>query len=89
MNRKNYRTAEPPDIIVAIDWIDASSQEGPITSAELSGVHELRTVGWLIRENDEQITICMDYVPGNEEFRDVQHILKINVRKRTEFTVKP
>lgn len=88
MNRKSYNELTEPNIIACIEWMDASTQKGPLTLADLAGVHVLRSVGWLIRENEEQVTIAMDYVPGNEEYRDVQHILKRNVITRKEYKAK-
>jgi hypothetical protein len=85
---KPFGEPQPPDTIACIEWIDASGQEGPINRHELTGVFRILTVGWLIRENHEHVTLCMDYVPGSDEFREVQHILKINVVKRREYKVK-
>lgn len=87
-NRKTAGATSPPTTITFIEWIDASSQAGPVTRADLTGVHHLRSVGWLVRENAEHISICQDYVPATDEFRDVLHILKRNVIKRREFKVK-
>lgn len=84
--RREYGKVNPPNTIVCVEWIDASYQDGPIDFTELSGVFRMYSTGWLIRENDEHVSIGMDYVPENNTYRHVQHILKINIKSIREFT---
>lgn len=85
---KPHDQPPPPDTIAFIEWRDSSGQPGPVGRMDLSGVHKMLTVGWLIRENGDHVTLCQDYVPSTDEFREVVHILKTNVVRRKEFKVK-
>lgn len=80
--------AQQPETITLLEWIDASGQTGPVSRSELCGPLPLLTAGFLVCESDESISVCQDYIPKHDEFREVQHILKKNVIKRKEFKVK-
>lgn len=81
----NFGVPEPPSTIACIEWIDASGEAGPLTRDELGGLMTLRSVGWLIRETDDQVSICMDYEPTTKVFREIQHIAKVNIVSRKEY----
>lgn len=47
----------------------------------LGSLKQLRTVGLLVRETPELISVAMEYCGEDDTYRDVTHIPKVNVIK--------
>lgn len=62
--------------IVLIRWHDACYQEGPIYIEDLNKDFILETVGFLIDENVESITLGMDWYSKKNYWRHIVHIPK-------------
>lgn len=76
---------EIPSRFIYLCWIDAGGQMNQsLSREELSGPLEIETVGWLIRETEDHLSICQDYIRETNLFRDVQHIPKALIRSRKE-----
>lgn len=67
--------------IAVVDWFDASTQRGPLRPDEMNPFVILRTVGWLVREDKESVTVAMDYFEDEGTYRDIAHIPRVNIRR--------
>lgn len=74
--------------IVWIEWNDASYQTGELTLEELNPLIRLHSVGWLLREDDESISIAMERCDEQSTYRHVTHIPKVNVVRIKRVQVK-
>jgi hypothetical protein len=75
------RRARPPDRepIAVICWRDATSRDGPVTLREIDGLMELQTVGWLIQQNDEFVSVAQERCEDEDRYRDVMSIPRVNI----------
>jgi hypothetical protein len=67
--------------IVVVEWIDASYEDGPLSLREIEPLIRLKSVGWLLREDKESISIAMEKADEDELFRSVTHIPKVGIIK--------
>jgi hypothetical protein len=59
-----------------VTWLDAwSDDEGPDPDA-WRGRYPVHTVGWLVRETSEVLSLAAERLPDGEGFRAVTHIPK-------------
>jgi hypothetical protein len=72
-----------PVVMVEWDdaWIDESETEPPDWGEP--DVAKCVTVGWLVRNTPELISVALEYQPNSNRFRRVQHVQKEVVRKIT------
>ena len=53
--------------VVIIEWGDAwSGDDKTVAKAQMSVPIETHTIGWLMAENDDGITICTDLYPVHD-----------------------
>ena len=52
-----------------------------LTAAEIDGLMELQTVGWLIQQNDEFVTVAQERCEDEDRYRDVMSIPRANIVK--------
>jgi hypothetical protein len=67
--------------IAYIRWKDASFQEGVIEKDDLLPDFTLYSVGFLIEDRDDYITISQDLYPQGNTFREVLHIPTAYIEK--------
>jgi len=71
--------------LVKVDWIDSETHMGWESAAEfMDKLNTVTTVGYLVYENEEQITIASSYDPEAEHYNSVIRIPKVCVTNREE-----
>jgi hypothetical protein len=65
--------------IAYIRWSDASNQAGSITEDEINPRVEVESVGMLIRQDKDTVSIGLDYYPHDETWRWVLNIPRVNI----------
>lgn len=68
-----------PHPIVIVDWIDASSVDGPLRPNEVTPLIHLRSVGWLIIERDDSLTLAQEWAEEDCRYRAIQSIPRVNI----------
>lgn len=84
----NPSSPEINNVVVVVEWIDASYQRGELTVPEMTPLMRLRTAGWLVREDKESISIALDRCDSEHSYRDVTHIPKSGVVSIQRIKVK-
>jgi len=69
-----------PHDVVWVRWFDASYQRGECTVEELVPRVEIESAGLLVREDEETVSIALDYFDGDRTWRYIEHIPKVNIR---------
>jgi hypothetical protein len=54
----------------------------------MSPLVRLRSAGWLVREDEESITLALDRDDKDESFRDITHIPKVCIVRVQRLKVK-
>jgi hypothetical protein len=67
--------------VVWVRWFDASYQRGECSTEDLVTRVELESAGLLVREDEESISLALDRYDGDERWRYIEHIPKVNVRQ--------
>lgn len=80
-----FNIVSEPSTILMVEWLDASHQSGPIDITELSGEHIIRSVGWLIQETRERVTLAQDFCVSIDSYREVLHIPKKYILKEERY----
>jgi hypothetical protein len=63
--------------IIYIEWNDALSVEGWVNKTEMIGELALiKSVGFLVKESDEIITICVNFDETNDNYSCIMNIPK-------------
>lgn len=70
--------SEPAAKIHTVKWVDSSLQNGQVDKYEFPKPSVILTVGFLVEENDEYITVARDDM-GNGDFRGLCCIPKVSV----------
>lgn len=65
--------------LVLIRWFDASYQRGECTAGDLVPRVELESAGFLVREDGKSISVALDRYCGDQTWRHIEHIPKVNV----------
>jgi hypothetical protein len=78
---------KPLTTLVWVRWVDASYQHGECGIDDLTSLIELESAGLLVREDDESLSLALDWCPKNKEWRHVSHIPKINIREMRKVQV--
>jgi len=65
--------------IAYVRWCDASYQRGEITKSEVVPHIELESVGMLIRQDADTVSIGLDYNPLDKSWRFVLNIPRANI----------
>lgn len=71
--------------LLEIVWQDASGADGWIEASRLinsSTIITIHTVGYLVKEDTESITLTMALNPEGSQYGAFMHIPKVNVKKR-------
>jgi len=63
-----------PFPLVVVHWLDAWYDPGEQTSEDWRDEYEIRTVGYLVREEAGVISIAQEVLPDGEGFRSVTHV---------------
>ena len=71
--------AKPKRTLALIKWFDASYQRGECTKDEFVTRVELESAGILVQENADTISIALDRYAGDDTYRHIEHIPKVNV----------
>lgn len=88
-------TKFPPYPFIAIEWHDSSSPDATaiFDAKNLSDAHgemPVITCGWLLKEDEQGVTLASEWFAGTTEFRGLTCILKANIVHRAELrAVKP
>lgn len=75
--------------IIIIKWRDASYVKGPMPLDEIKPLIDLLTIGWLVTESAEAVTMCAEIGVEDEEFSHIIHIPKVNILSRMELPWDP
>lgn len=67
--------------IVMVEWIDASYQDGDITLSQMSQLLPLQTVGWLVLETKDAVSVAAEYCEKEQTFRHVSHIPRVGIKQ--------
>lgn len=84
------QTGEQPMKIIYTEWLSASYEAGPVCAENATGRVALRTVGFLVRETEEELILApeaQDYGDEGDKFRYVITIPKTDITKRCETTL--
>ena len=73
--------AKPKRQVALVRWFDASYQRGECTEDELAPRVELESAGLLVREDEDTVTIALDRYDGDQLWRYIEHIPKVNITK--------
>jgi hypothetical protein len=73
--------------ILWVRWYDASYQRGECTEEELVPKVEIESAGLLVREDEEFISLALDKYDGDQTWRYIEHIPKVNVRQIKKLSV--
>lgn len=69
---------------VEIIWNDASTSHGWSNNADNETYHQIRSVGWIIKDTPEQVTIASDISDGSPDPDSVgviEHNRRLNIPK--------
>lgn len=67
--------------LAVVEWVDANSEEGPLSPEQASPLMTLFTAGWLMLETEGYVSIAQDWCQDDERFRKVIHIPRKGVRR--------
>jgi len=86
-------TKFPPYSFVAVEWHDSSSPDATAIydAKNLKDAHgemPVITCGWLLKEDDQGVTLASEWFAGTTEFRGLTCILKVNIVERVELKAK-
>ena len=73
--------------IVVVTWIDASHQHGPLDADEFTPTVTQVEAGWLAAEDEDNISVALDYSQCDGSWRHVTHIPKKYVKEIRHTTV--
>lgn len=73
------RTARTGRVIAFVRWFDASYQRGECDLDELIPRVELESAGLLVQEDEETVSIALDFYSGDGLWRYIEHIPKVNI----------
>ena len=79
------RNGNNKNTISYIRWHDASSQQGILYLEDIKQEVILESCGFLIRESESHISICVDKYIEHGTFRGVQSIPKNMIVERKDF----
>jgi hypothetical protein len=60
--------------IVAVRWIDASYERGELSAEEMDPLAELETVGFLVREDKDSMSVASERGIDDKHYRHISHI---------------
>jgi hypothetical protein len=63
-----------PFPLVVVHWLDAWYDPGEQTSDDWRDEYQIRTVGYLVRDDSAVISIAQEVLPDDEGYRAVTHI---------------
>ena len=72
---------KPKQQVVLVRWFDASYQRGECTEDELVPRVEMVSAGLLVHEDGDTVTIALDRYDGDQLWRYIEHIPRVNIRK--------
>ena len=73
--------------VTCVRWKDASYQDGLCYLYELEPQVIIETSGHFIREDEETISLCLDFHPKEQSFRHIAHIPKKMIVARYDVEV--
>jgi hypothetical protein len=65
--------------VVCVEWVDAAYERGSLRVDELGGLLTLKTVGWLVREGDDHVSIAAEWCEAEGTYRDISHIPRVGI----------
>lgn len=68
------------DDYVEITWDDITTDHGWKDTTDDSEVHEIRSVGWIIKETKKTITLASDISDQTEDTK-IEHNRRVNIPK--------
>jgi hypothetical protein len=68
-----------PQTVVCVEWVDACYERGSLKAGELGGLLTLKTVGWLVREEEDHVSVAAEWCPREETYRDISHIPRVGI----------
>jgi hypothetical protein len=74
------RQKASPQSVVIIRWFDSCVDRGECAAEELEGIAEMETAGWLVRQDERQITVALDWNGTSKHWRFAITIPRVNVR---------
>ena len=81
-----------PTTLCWVKWRDASYERGEYTREELTPCVTMESAGVVAREDDEQLSLALDYSPAfgrfESSYRHIVHIPKCNIIKERRFEIK-
>lgn len=86
-----------PKTLCVIRWQDACKRDGNFTKDEIGGEKngyrfdrvELYTVGWLVHESEDTLTLATDYRPDEDHWRDLLHVPKGMIQSVRKYPYPP
>jgi hypothetical protein len=64
-----------------VRWLDACFQEGDCPEQDIEPGVELETVGWLVKEDDNTVSVALEWSGRDRVWRRVQTIPRCLVRE--------
>src|SRR5438132_8355840 len=59
---------------VIVDWLDAWEKDEDADPLTWPRLYPVRTTGWLIRDEDEVVSVAAEVLPRGDGYRAVTHI---------------
>jgi hypothetical protein len=69
--------------VTYLRWRDASFDAGECDEANM-GLSDLQEVGWLVREDDESVTLAMEHQEESKSRRLWLTVPKVNIAERRD-----
>jgi hypothetical protein len=83
-----HRNLNSKNVVSYIRWNDASYQEGVISFGDIKQGVVLESCGFLVKESNTHVSVCVDRYTEHGTFRHVQNIPKGMIIERRDFKLK-
>ena len=67
---------------IVITWFDSFYEGGPYAKGDFRSRCEMESAGHYVSENDDHVSIAMEFDEEYETWRHITHIPKVNIIKR-------
>ncbi len=62
--------------LVMVKWMDANFERGELRPVDMNPLAELRSVGWLVRNDPESVSVSAEQCEEDGSYRETTHIPK-------------
>lgn len=72
--------------LAIVEWIDANSDSGEMDQTEMVPLIHARSIGWLVREEKDYVTLAGTLFDRARTYRDITHIPRVNITRLKKST---